>query len=188
MRSAFALALGATLTVSAPAFAQDFSHVSQALYINGTAPAACVIRGASASGAHNAVFSPIDSARGQITITQFVDEQTAQPRASDIRINLPVTCNAAHRVTVTSTRGGLERAGRVGGGQGGFAEYVPYRIGLDWAGVQRERGSDAGAITVDAANGAAGDLALRVTTPDGGAPLVAGQYDDSIIIAFQPAD
>lgn len=187
MRSRYALPLCAALLVAAPAKAQDPSRPSQALYINGTAPAACVVRGPSASGAVNAVFSQTDASQGQITISQFVDPQSALPVASDIRINLPVTCNASHRVRIVSSQGGLLRGGGTRAGQNGFAEFVPYRIGIDWAGYRFDQASDAGAITVDASNGAVGELSLHVNTPGGGNPLVAGQYDDSIIIQFEPA-
>jgi hypothetical protein len=186
MRFCSVIALGASL-IAAPAFAQDTSQASQALYINGTAPAACVISGPSANSAVNAVISQADATHGQIVISQFVDAQTAQPVASDIRINLPVTCNASHRVHISSTRGGLLRDGGLRAGRGAFAEFVPYRIGLDWAGSQVDQASDGGPITVDAARGAVGELSLHVETPGGGNPLVAGQYDDSIIIQFEPA-
>lgn len=188
MRLSFTTTLLATLLTAAPALAQDISQASQALYINGTAPTACVIRGAVASSAQNAVFSAVDAANGQITITQLVDQTTALPLASDILISLPVTCNASHRVRVASREGGLLRAGGQRSAQGGFAEFLPYQIGLDWAGAQLQQGSDGGAIIVSSPNGAVGNLNVRVATPAGGTPLVAGQYDDAIIIQFEPAN
>lgn len=189
MQARLFLALGASLLAAAPAFAQDASRSSRALYINGTAPAACVISGATAGAAQNAVFSAIDAANGQIAITQLVDPETAEPRASDIQINLPVTCNASHRVRIASREGGLLRAGAINGGAGagGFSEFLPYQIGIDWAGIQLQQQSDGGAIVVSSPNGAIGNLSVRVATPAGGNPLVAGQYDDSITIQFEPA-
>lgn len=188
MRIRFVLALAGSLAAAAPAFAQDTAQASQPLYISGTAPTACVIRDAVASAAQNAVFSAMDASHGQITITQFVDDTTAEPRASDIVISLPVTCNASHRVRVLSREGGLLRAGGQRTSQGAFSEFLPYQIGLNWAGTQIEQGSDAGAILVNSPNGAIGSLDVHVATPGGGTPLVAGQYDDSITIQFEPAN
>jgi spore coat protein U-like protein len=129
----------------------------------------------------------VDASHGQITITELVDPTSAEPRASDIVVTLPVICNASHRVSVTSREGGLLRAGGTREASGGFAEFLPYQIGVDWAGTQMLQGSDGGALVVNAANGASGNLSVRVATPGGGNPLVAGQYDDSIIIQFEPA-
>ena len=188
MRRTFALTLALPLIATAPAFAQDSGRAAQTLYINGTAPSACVIRGPSSSSAVNAVFSQIDASNGQITITELVDPTNATPRASDITVSLPVICNASHRVSVTSREGGLLRAGSTrNAGGGGFAEFLPYQIGIDWAGTQLQQSSDGGPILVNAANGASGNLSVRVATPAGGNPLVAGQYDDSIVIQFEPA-
>ncbi|MGN6357474.1 MAG: spore coat protein U domain-containing protein [Novosphingobium sp.] len=189
MQARLLLALAAPLLAAAPALAQDAAHSSRALYINGTAPSACVIRGATAGAGQNAAFSVIDASHGQIDITQLVDPTTAEPRASDIQINLPVTCNASHRVRIASREGGLLRLGgnNRGPANGGFTEFLPYQIGIDWAGSQLQQQSDAGAIVVNSPNGAIGNLSVRVATPAGGNPLVAGQYDDSITIQFEPA-
>jgi hypothetical protein len=189
MRPSFTAALlTAGLLAATPALAQDAAQASRSLYINGTAPTACVIRGAVASSAQNAVFSQVDAANGQITITQLVDQATALPLASNILISLPVTCNASHRVRIASREGGLLRAGGKRGAEGGFAEFLPYQIGLDWAGAQVQQGSDRGAIIVSSPNGAVGSLNVRVATPAGGNPRVAGQNDDAIILQLEPAN
>ena len=193
MQARYLLAPGcvwaAVLLAPVSALAQDTAQSSRALYIHGTAPAACVIRGATASAAQNAVFSAVDASHGQIAITQLVDPNTAEPRASDIQLSLPVTCNASHRVRIVSREGVLLRAGgnNRGAPAGGFAEFLPYQIGIDWAGTQLQQQSDGGAIVVNSPNGAIGNLSVRVATPAGGNPLVAGQYDDSITIQFEPA-
>lgn len=182
------LALPAALAASS-AFAQESGRATRALEVNGTSLPACVIQPAVATGSTNATFLTTSSATAQINITQFVDTQTAEPRASQIAISLPVTCNASHRITVASQRGGLLRAGATGRSQsGGFAQFVPYRIRLGWAGQDIDRASNTGPATVDSANGAVGSLALQIDTPGGGNPLLAGQYDDSIVIQFQPAN
>lgn len=185
MRRTIPLAFAAL--AAAPAAAQDTSRASQALQLSATARPACVIAGASATETSNAAFTALDASHGQVTITQLVDPETAQPRQSMAAISLPVTCNSAHRVTVVSSQGGLLRPGGNRMASGAFSDFLPYRIAIDWAGRQAEQGSEAGALSVDAANGSTGALSLRLTTPQGGTPLTAGTYDDSIVIQFQPA-
>jgi hypothetical protein len=51
-----------------------------------------------------------------------------------------------------------------------------------------DRGSDTGEVTLDAGQAAKGDVRLRIVTPAGSGPLVAGQYNDSIVIEFQAAN
>lgn len=184
----FAIAMG--LALPSGLQAQETGGSFQALTVSGSAPAACIAQRPSVGSTRNASFEATGTASGQITLTQLVDPQTALPRASAAALVLPVVCNASHRVSVMSNQGGLRRGGAQAdvGAASGFAEFVPYTIRLNWAGVQREHGSDAGVMAIDAANGVSGELSLEVTTPEGGTPLVAGQYDDAIVIQFQPAN
>lgn len=170
------------------AFAQDIARSAQALELSATAPANCVVRAVRATGASNASFQSSGSAGGQVTITRLVDADTAEPRATTIDIAIPATCNASHRVTARSGQGGLQRLG-AGGAQGsGFAEFLPYSMQVGWAGMQLAQASNQGPLAIVVPNGATGELALRIATPAGGTPLVAGQYEDSIVIQLQPAD
>ncbi|MFM6829733.1 MAG: hypothetical protein ACKOVA_05285 [Novosphingobium sp.] len=170
------------------AFAQDIARASQSLELSATAPSACVVRTPQAISAANATFQANGAAGGQVTITRLVDPDTALARATTIEIAVPATCNASHRVTALSGRGGLQRIGATGVEGTGFAEFLTYSLRLGWAGVQREQASNLGLLAVAVANGATGEVALRVATVAGGTPLIAGQYDDSIVIQLQPAD
>lgn len=175
-----------------PAAAQDTGNsATRTLRVAAEAAPACVIDAAAASrGAFNASFTPDGNGGGTIAIAELVDPQTAEPRASSIDLALPVRCNAAHRLIIESARGGLLRAG----GQqtnrltrDGFADLLPYRIAVDWAGVTGSSASDAGPALNALQAAASGELRVSVKTDPGGGALVAGRYADSITIRFEPA-
>jgi hypothetical protein len=170
------------------AHAQDVARASQSLELSATAASACVVRTPRAISAANATFQPNGTAGGQVTITRLVDPDTALPRATTVEIAVPATCNASHRVSALSGRGGLQRIGATGAQGTGFSEFLAYSLRLGWAGLEREQASNLGLLAVSVANGATGEVALRVATAAGGTPLIAGQYDDSIVIQLQPAD
>jgi hypothetical protein len=185
MRAAlFAIAVLAAV----PAQAQVTDTVSQRLEIMGDAPAACVFATPTASNGSNASFTATSATSARINITQLVNSADSTSLGSSIELSLPVICNASHRVVVRSTNGGLARVGGSNGSAGGFSEFLAYRFGLGWAGQQLDRSSDSGEVIVDAGEPAKGEVRLRIVTPVGSLPLVAGQYNDSIVIEFQAAN
>lgn len=191
MRCLFTFSVMTTAFVSGTsqlALAQDVSRASQSLELSATAPSACVVRTPRMISAANATFQPNGSAGGQVTITRLVDPDTALARATSVEIAVPATCNSSHRVSALSGRGGLQRIGATGAQGTGFSEFLTYSLRLGWADAQREQASNLGPLAVSVANGATGEIALRVATSAGGTPLIAGQYDDSIVIQLQPAD
>lgn len=190
MRSIVPAAI-ALLGLSSAASAQDLSNTSEAVRVFAAAQPACVVSAAaSTGGALNAVFTPDGTGGGAIAITQLVDPQTAEPRASSIELSLPVVCNAAHRLSVVSDTGGLLRAGGQPANRlapDAFADLLPYTIGVDWAGTTLQVPSDrTGGIETDqpARNG---ELRLRIGTANGGGLLTAGNYADTVTIQFEPA-
>lgn len=169
--------------------AQELDRAAQQLVMSGTAPVACVINAPRAANQSNASFTETGSSSGQINITQFVDPQSAQPRASSIELNVPVLCNTSHRVRISSLNGGLLRGGAKGRGQGGtFAEFVRYTIGLDWLGQTTQFDTGTNSTSIRANQPGRGNAVLRVATPAGGAPLVAGQYRDTIVVEVEPSN
>jgi hypothetical protein len=183
------LLIAAILAVPAGAQAQDQERASQRLELNAVSPVACVISQPSVGNQANASFSATGASSGQVAITQFVDPQNAAPRASSIELNLPLVCNASHRVRITSANGGLLRAGASGRGQGGgFREFVAYTVGIDWSGQSIEMLTSNNNANINASQPGKGDMTIRIATPAGGGPLVAGQYSDSIVVEVQPAN
>lgn len=179
------LALAATA-----AFAQNPQSAERRIEIFGEAPSACVIRTPGAATGTNASFDATGAASGEIRIIEMVDPMSAEARAASLNLALPVICNAPHRVTLRSGNGGLLRAGgRRGGGQGGFGEFVPYRLTAEWAGRTVQASSDRAApLTIESRSGRAGDVSISVAIPEGGQPLVAGNYADAVTIEFEVAN
>lgn len=175
-----------------PVSAQSFAEANQRLEIAGVAPAACVLRPPQSSGGTNATFDATGTASGEVRIGQMVRPDTAEPLPTSIELAFPVTCNASHVVGIRSQNGGLLRINgdvRNRAGAGGFGEFLPYSIALDWAGQQRAATSEtAQNLVINAARGASGDARLRFELAGGGGPLAAGRYEDSIVIEFQAAN
>ncbi|ABD25212.1 hypothetical protein Saro_0766 [Novosphingobium aromaticivorans DSM 12444] len=190
MRASLILVLPAAFACSA-AFAQEIDTDSQRLEMIGTAPSACVLDAPTAANAINASFTSTGTSSGQVLISQFVDPQNANPVASSIELALPVICNSSHQFTVRSGNGGLLRnGGSIANRQSStsFADFVTYRLGVDWAGKSVDQSTDEGTILLDALNARAGEIALRIATPSGGGPLTAGRFDDTIIVEFRAAN
>ena len=174
-----------------PAAAQQVETSSQRLELLGTAPAACVINAPTASNAVNSTFGLSGYASGRIGIVEFVNPQSAQSNASSINLNFPITCNSPHRVVMRSSNGGLQRLGSgttSNSGAGAFSEFLAYQLQLDWAGQTVRNASNAGAGTIDSAQAGTGDVSLRIATPAGSGPFVAGTYNDTIVIELQAAN
>lgn len=182
----------AAIALGSPLAAQDTgSTATRAVRLYAAAPPSCVVSAATvAQGADNAVFTPDGNGGGTIVISQLVDPDTAEPRAANIALALPVRCNAAHRLAISSDRGGLLRAGGQQSNRltrGGFADLLPYDIAVDWAGMSSTAPSD-GTLSLGGNQPAAnGELRVRVATKAGGGALVAGRYSDAITIRFEPA-
>ena len=189
MRTVFILGIVAALA-AAPAAAQEVQASSQQLRLAGTASAACVLSAPVVDAASNASFAVTGASSAQIAITQLVDTQTAISLASAIELSLPVTCNASNTVTVRTTNGGLRRVGSAAGSAtpGGFSEFLGYRLGLDWAGQSLDQPSTAGGATIASPQPGRGNMVLRVATAAGSGPLVAGRYDDAIVIEIHAAN
>lgn len=178
----------AALAFGASANAQEVDRAAQVLELSATAGSACVISTPRARAVTNANFQATGDGNATVGLTRLVDPNTALPRGASFELEIPATCNASHRVTAASGKGGLGRVGAAGTQAQGFADLLPYTLRLDWAGASQERSSNAGMLVLAVANGATGNLALLVNTPDGGTPLIAGDYDDTIVIQLQPTD
>jgi spore coat protein U-like protein len=187
-----ALIVPALLATTVAAQAQNLIDTGQGrLEIAGRAPPACVLNAPTATGGQNASFSGTGATSGEILITEFGDPLTAQPRGAAINLSLPVICNAAHRLTVTSSNGGLLRDGgnaRNRQSPTGFGEFVGYQISATWAGQNASvLTANNNVLAIATANGGAGDMGLTIAVPPGGGPLVAGRYADTVTVQFEAA-
>jgi len=182
--------LAAALLAPALAFGQTVNTGQGRLDLSGQAPSGCLISTPTAAAGANSTFQPSGAQSGQVTITQMVDPNTAVPVASTINLALPVICNAAHNVTVSTTNGGLARVGAAAGAPpiGGFRQFLPYQVTASWAGQTANATSQAGpTLTINSSDGAAGQISLTIAVPGGGDPMVAGAYNDQVVIQLQVA-
>jgi hypothetical protein len=185
------ITLLASVAFAIPALAQSTDTGVRQLEIAGIAPPACIMRAPNATGGVNASYQNLSGSSGEIRIVEMVDPQTAQPRATSVNLTVPVICNSAHQLSVESRNGGLTRAGGNARNQtrGGFAEFLPYTFGANWAGQNVTQSSQTqGGLRIVTNDGGAGNVLLSVSVPANGTPLVAGAYADSIIIQFRAAN
>jgi hypothetical protein len=175
--------------IAVPAFAQSAQPISSRVEIIGEAPAACVMKAPTAVGGLNATFTATSGTTGEIRISELVNPITAQPQDAELRLAIPVICNGPHRLVMRSGNGGLRREGTAMAQQGGFAQFLTYRLGAAWASRRVTSGSDvAGQLVINADGARSGDVILSFKVEKGGVPLVAGKYSDRIIVEFQAAN
>ena len=183
------LLIAAALALPVAAQAQELNRSSQRLELAANAPVACVISPPSVGNQANASFVSTSASSGQVNITEFVDPTSAVARASSIELNLPMVCNASHSVRVSSANGGLLRAGAVGrGATGTFTEFLAYNVGVDWAGRSVDLLTTNNTADLASSQPGKGEMTIRIATPAGSGPLIAGQYSDSIVVEVQPAN
>lgn len=186
-----ALILAVLLAAPSAGFAQTVQVGQGRLDLSGVAPSACVISPPTSTSGVNSSFLLIGPQAAQINITQLVDQTTAEPMSATINLALPIICNTAHTLTVTTANGGLARIGgnaRNANVTNGFRELLPYQVNAVWAGHSVNGGSQTlTPVSIAVADGAAGQLSLTIAVPAGGAPLVAGNYADSIVVQLQVA-
>lgn len=185
MRYAIPLAGALAFSAALPAAAQTGDARGRIELAGRTYPA-CVIRSARAGTAVNASFIGAGPSSGEIRIAELVDPQSAQPRAAEMVIELPVVCNAAHRLTLSSANGGLLRDGgnRTNRQSAtGFGDVLGYQLDANWANRALTLNAATSPLAVlDVPDGTAGDLSLRLSIPAGGGALTAGRYSDTVVI------
>lgn len=184
-----AIPMSALSLAALPAVAQTTDTGRGRLEITGHAPATCVIQTARTSDGINASFVATSASAGEIRIANLVDPITAQPRLAEIIVTLPIVCNAANRLTLTTANGGLLRDGGTGRHRQSateLGELVGYSVSAGWANRVLALNTNTGStISFAVPDGTAGDLSLLVRVSPGGGPLVAGRYADTVIIELQ---
>lgn len=162
----------------------------QQLEVIATAEPACNVASGSAAGsADNASFQPSGTSGGTVSITTFADPQTAQANPVSVEVEIPVICNSAHEVTIRSANGGMLRSGGTRTDLGGFIQFLPYAVQLDWVGQTLSGQSDAQApINLLVPNAGQGLLTVDIAIQASQAPLVAGAYADTLQIEITAAN
>lgn len=157
--------------------------------IAGVAQPACLVGQAIAQQIANASFAADGVSGGTLSITALSDPETAQGNPASAVVAVPVICNAAHKVTVGSGNGGLLRVGGSRSALGGFEQFLPYNVNYSWAGEQVAGTSDAPAgLDLSVPSPGRGDLTVSIALDATEAPLVAGSYEDVLLIEVSAAN
>lgn len=191
LTSALALMLTAGLATS-PALAQTQAAAQDPIApgtiqatFQGAAAAGCRMDTPLADTVQNAALENATPSSADITITRMVDDDGAV-LGSTIILVLPVVCNQAHTLSLSSARGGL--SSDIAAPDGGpFRSSVPYAVRLDWAGGSQTFDSDSGDATFPVGDAAQGGLGVTIEIPAGGAPLTAGAYSDELVLQLSAA-
>jgi diadenosine tetraphosphatase ApaH/serine/threonine PP2A family protein phosphatase len=156
-------------------------------FVGGQAPPVCRISAPRTVFAQNAVFQAGSESSGQVTISQLVDPVSGVARASRIALDFPAVCNHTHVLVVRSLQGGLKRVEGASGA--GFSSRVDYNLSARWAGGDRTTNlsGQPRALTISVLEGAAGTIELNLEAPGGGQSLVAGNYQDQVVVEFTAA-
>ena len=193
---ALALALVAT---AAPLSAQTTvvdSAANLRYPVTGDVPDLCLI--ALPTLASGAPAINIRSTTGNVVaIEALTDDRTLSTNASDVTLAFAAVCNYPYRVTVTSANNGLWRQSADTATPVGFANAVPYLAEMGWdentarldADARSRQPKQAG-FASDLPSASTLTLRLRVlpgtTNTTAGAPLIAGDYRDTISITVGP--
>ena len=184
MKTASLLALTALLCLAIPAQAQQAPATAQAAF-RGAALPGCRMSTPAAEAIQNAVLSNAAPGSADVGISQLVGEDGAVFGATVV-LSIPVVCNQAHTLVLSSLRGGL-RTGQPGAENGVFRSVVPYRIRIEWSGAASDFNSEDGDAVLAVDDAAQGALNVVIDIPAGGAPLVAGAYSDELVLALSAA-
>lgn len=186
MKTAFILAGASVLSLAAPAQAQDSgAPVAVQAAFRGAALPGCRMSTPAADAIQNATLSNAAPGSADVGISRLVGDDGAVLGATVV-LKIPVICNQAHTLVLSSLRGGL-RAGQPGPDGGAFRSLVPYGIRVEWAGASGDFDSAGGDAVLPVGNAAQGSLNVIIDIPAGGAPLVAGAYSDELVLELSAA-
>lgn len=186
------LMIGATSAlISGVASAEDFTFA-----VTGFTPPVCAVGDVRFGGDETLNVSSVTP--GSIRINQLTDPATLSTNAASAQMSFPAVCTVAHRVRIKSLNNGLWRTQASGtSAASGFANAVPYTVGVKWSENNSRFEVDAGSRgnreqSILHGQPAAGDLTLTVSIAEGASnlrtdsPLMAGVYADTLVVTLEP--
>jgi len=188
------VAIAATL-LAFPAAAQSL-EAKQDMPVTGNVPLICALQtGQIQPGTANNVIG-LDG--DTLRIAQFVNPDTLSVKAASATVRFDAVCNFAHALRVESANNGLwPTDARITQAPAGFAFAVPYTASVSWGQANSQFNTDAKSrrlvqqiLNVDTP--VAGQLDLRIDIAEGAsnvetsAPVIAGNYTDTVRIFLEP--
>ena len=182
------IAAGALVPIMAFAQTASESRAASSTEFRGTAPGLCVVRGAAQFvSATNASLTTSTQNAAAIQVTSLVAQNgSGIANAADLTLRFPVICTVTHDVTIRSASGGMIRAEGSVANAAGFRTLLDYEVQTVWAGATNSAQATALPQIIRVTDAAQGDLSVRVSIPQGGIPLVAGSYADTLTINLAP--
>jgi hypothetical protein len=180
------LALSIMLVVPSFVMAQDVSvETGQArTQFVGTAPLACLLSTPVGNQIAGATLTT-SGASAQLTFAAdtLINPQTAIARPFTMSLTVPVLCNAAHSVTIRSSRGGMALPSGAAP-TNGFANRIDLDVSANWARTNVQATTDGNplSLSINALDAASGNVEVTLRGIGGTNPLVAGRYSDEITI------
>lgn len=188
MKIVLTLAGAALLSLAAQtpvkAQAADAPAAIQAAF-RGAALPGCRMSTPAADAIQNAILSNAAPGSADVGISRLVGDDGAVLGAT-VALKIPVICNQAHTLVLSSLRGGL-RVGQPGPDGGAFRSVVPYDVRVEWGGASGDFNSAGGDAILPVGGAAQGSLSVIIEIPAGGAPLVAGAYSDELVLELSAA-
>lgn len=163
----------------------------------GTVPEVCTIGQATANVGRLVNIRSLTGTLLQIDRLTDPTTLSTSPAAADVTFQ--AFCNYPHRLVVQSQNNGLWRES-VGAGVAtpqGFADAVPYTLGVVWGDISQTYQVDAAGRRMrdfqsNLGKPVSGDLLLHLEIQPGAAnlrtqaPLLAGSYQDTILLTVEP--
>jgi hypothetical protein len=168
----------------------------QVMTVTGSAPQICTVQNPVIGQGALINFRSLNGTTLQID--QLADPKTLATSAAVADVTFAAVCNYPHRIVLESDNNGLWRGGAAGAPPPpGFADGVPYTATLIWGVINSRFEADAtsrrihqSTIPVDQAT--AGDIQIHLAILPGSsnlranAPLIAGEYSDTLRVTVEP--
>lgn len=195
MRAPSIIIAAVTALLAMPVFAQS-QPAPQDMPVTGNVPLICALQtGQIQPGTSNNVIG-LDG--DTLRIAQFVNPDTLSVKAASATVRFDAVCNFAHAVRVESANNGLwPTDAQITQAPAGFAFAVPYTASVSWGQANGQFNTDAKSrrlvqqiLNVDTP--VAGQLDLKIDIAEGAsnvetsAPVIAGNYADTVRIFLEP--
>lgn len=192
--SSTAVLMAAVASLSWQSAVFSAESVSSTLELNGTARAACRIPDAPVLNVTNGNLSFVGTAsQSAITLAALTNAASVANPATFSITFANVSCNGGAAISLTTNNGGITLnnvlAGNLTQSPADFTNFVDYSITWRW-GTEQLGPFDARSIQsggsvsriLQGTTHFVGNVEIDVTIPGGGKPLLAGPYQDTLIM------
>lgn len=179
----------------AGAFAQSATE-SRAMSLDASVPGFCAVGPPQLAAGAMINFRGLNG--NALEIDALVDPSTLSTQAASVELRFEAQCSIPHRLRIETQNNGLWQTLEQSRQEAdGFGSAVPYRAIVRWGAETVTMNADArvrriAESSIAAATSVIGDIRLRLeidrgaTNATANAPLLAGNYGDSLRITLEP--